>query len=222
MMRVHARLAALILAIAVLAGCNGNGYPPVIEDLEAVRSPSGTLAYVVKAGDTLWSIARRFGSTATRLADINQLSLTDDLEVGQALLVPLPAGGVSSSAKGKGWVRPVRGKTVVRFGQLKDGLKSWGIDIRAGSGAGIVAARGGLVRKSGPFVGLGNTVVIEHEGGKIVTLYGQIGSLLVKEGDVVRKGQKIGLAPDTRGTPPEVHFRMFRKGYPVDPEKYLP
>jgi septal ring factor EnvC (AmiA/AmiB activator) len=116
----------------------------------------------------------------------------------------------------------VRGETVVRFGQEKNGLRSWGIDIRTASGASVVASRGGVVRLAGPFVGLGNTVVTEHDGGRMITFYGRIGSLLVGKGDVVKKGQKLGVAPEYAGEEPVVHFRMYENGHPVDPARYLP
>jgi lipoprotein NlpD len=130
--------------------------------------------------------------------------------------------GIETRVSRKGWMRPVRGKTVVRFGQKKDELRSWGIDIRTGSGAAVVASRGGVVRLAGPFVGLGSTVVIEHDAGRMITLYGKIGSLLVGKGDVVKRGQKVGVAPEFAGEEPVVHFRMFEDGQPVDPALYLP
>lgn len=49
--------------------------------------PSGQILYVVEAGDSLWSIARRYGTTVSELKRINNLK-SDHLRIGQSLVVP--------------------------------------------------------------------------------------------------------------------------------------
>jgi LysM repeat protein len=59
-------------------------------DSRPIRTPTveGTLLYVVEEGDTLSSIAARFGVTEDALIQLNGLADPDDIEVGQILLVP--------------------------------------------------------------------------------------------------------------------------------------
>jgi murein DD-endopeptidase MepM/ murein hydrolase activator NlpD len=217
------RFVPAVIVAAALAGC-GDGPDVLGDELAVIASRAGYVIHVVKAGETLWSISRHYGATVSDLTRLNGINSSAELEVGQEMRVPIgPAeySGIPEIAAGS-WTRPVRGEVVVGFGELKDGLKSWGIDVRTAPGAAVVAAGDGLVRLSGPFVGLGSTVAIEHEGGKIVTIYGRIGSLLVGKGDVVSKGQRIGTAPGFLDEPPVIHVRMYSKGRPVDPERYLP
>ncbi len=57
--------------------------------------------YIVKSGDSLWSIARRYNTTVNKLKDINNLK-SDLLSVGMKLLVP--KGSVSSNISNKQYV----------------------------------------------------------------------------------------------------------------------
>ncbi|MFC1671821.1 peptidoglycan DD-metalloendopeptidase family protein [Planctomycetota bacterium] len=221
-MRSPLRFVPLLMLVSAVVGC-GNGPDRLDDELRAIIGSSRYVLYVVKAGDTLWSVAKKFGTSVADLIALNRMNSTDDLEVGQELKLPSSAEtSAPVPVSERGWMWPVRGKPVVKFGQLKDGLKSWGMDVRTGPGAPVVASRGGLVRKAGPFVGLGNTVVIVHDTGNMITLCGKIGTLLVKEGDVVKKGQKLGTTPESYDKEPIIHIRMFKKGRPVDPAEYLP
>ncbi|MDE7266024.1 MAG: peptidoglycan-binding protein [Lachnospiraceae bacterium] len=54
------------------------------------NSPSpgtGTFSYTVKSGDTLWQLARRFGTTVNAIMNLNGLT-SDFLNVGQVLQIP--------------------------------------------------------------------------------------------------------------------------------------
>jgi LysM repeat protein len=51
-------------------------------------APGQTVIYVVCTGDTLYSIARRFGTTVTAIAQINNIANTRYIQVGQRLLIP--------------------------------------------------------------------------------------------------------------------------------------
>ena len=66
----------------------------------AAGASGGASTYVVQGGDTLASIARRFGTTVAELVRLNSLSSPDILAVGQTLTVPGPGGAASAPSSG--------------------------------------------------------------------------------------------------------------------------
>jgi len=96
-----------------------------------------------------------------------------------------------------------------------------GMDIRATSGANIVAAESGVVIFSGWSGGYGLTVIIDHGGG-VHTLYAHNSSNLVNVGDNVSRGQVIALIGSTGvSTGPHLHFEVRVNGRAVNPAPFL-
>jgi murein DD-endopeptidase MepM/ murein hydrolase activator NlpD len=97
-----------------------------------------------------------------------------------------------------------------------------GIDFATGStGADVFAMAAGVVTFAGESAGYGKLVRIDHGNG-LETLYGHDQKLLVKEGDVVKKGQVIALSGSSgRSTGPHVHFEVHKNGRVVDPASYI-
>jgi lipoprotein NlpD len=69
--------------------------------------------------------------------------------------------------------------------------------------------------------GYGNLVIIKH-GGEYLTAYAHNKTLLVKEDQVVRKGQKIAEMGSTDADKVQLHFEIRKQGKPIDPSKQLP
>jgi murein DD-endopeptidase MepM/ murein hydrolase activator NlpD len=96
-----------------------------------------------------------------------------------------------------------------------------GVDFTSPRGAPIQAVADGIVVFSGRRSGYGNLVDIRHRDG-IVTRYAHNSANLVKEGELVRQGQKIATVGTTgTATGPHVHFEVIRNGRAVDPMPYL-
>jgi murein DD-endopeptidase MepM/ murein hydrolase activator NlpD len=67
----------------------------------------------------------------------------------------------------------------------------------------------------------GNMVEVDH-GNNLVTRYAHASRLLVKKGDLVKRGQKVAEVGSTgRSTGPHLHFEVLVQGVPQDPQKFL-
>jgi len=96
-----------------------------------------------------------------------------------------------------------------------------GVDFAAPVGTPILAAAGGVVVSAETRPDFGNMVEIDHGKG-VSTMYAHTSRMLVKSGDIVRKGQKIAEVGTTgRSTGPHLHFEVHVNGVPQNPSKYL-
>lgn len=121
---------------------------------------------------------------------------------------------------------PTSGRITDQFGYRKDPFTRRikyheGIDIGADSGTQIKAAASGKVILAEYTSGTGRTVKISHGRG-LTTLYGHASKLLVKEGQLVKKGDVIAkVGSSGRSTGPHLHFEVLLYGTTVDPLQYL-
>ena len=96
-----------------------------------------------------------------------------------------------------------------------------GMDFQAETGTPILAAAGGVVVASEYNSGYGNVVEVDH-GNDLLTRYAHASSVLVKKGDLVKRGQKIATVGTTgRSTGAHLHFEVLVQGVPQDPQKFL-
>jgi murein DD-endopeptidase MepM/ murein hydrolase activator NlpD len=104
-----------------------------------------------------------------------------------------------------------------------------GVDLSVPLGTPVFAAADGVVAlarpmadASGALVGYGNYVVVQHDAG-LKTLYAHLLSIVVKEGEIVHRGQLVGLVGSTgNSTGPHTHFEVRIENSPVDPMQMLP
>lgn len=119
----------------------------------------------------------------------------------------------------KGWMSS-------RFGLRNDpitGKRAWhnGVDFAGSEGDPVVTVAAGVVVYAGPRNGYGKMVELNHGGG-YATRYGHHKELIVQVGDIVKKGQVVGLMGSSgRATGPHVHFEVFKNGRVVDPSSYI-
>lgn len=124
---------------------------------------------------------------------------------------------------GKGFEWPVQGRIIERYGNGPNGTHNDGINIAARPGEAVHAADDGVVAYAGNELrGYGNLVLIKHSGG-YMTAYAHNAQLLVKRGDVVKRGQEIAKAGST-GTvdSPQLHFEIRQGTHAIDPTSLLP
>ncbi|WP_431273175.1 murein hydrolase activator EnvC family protein [Variovorax ureilyticus] len=129
---------------------------------------------------------------------------------GRPALPPAPA-------KTATFLRPASGRTISTF----DGTRNKGIDIAGNMGDPIVAsADGRVVYVGGELRGYGNMVIVKHND-TYLTAYAHAQTILVKENEVVRQGQKIAEIGNSGADRVKLHFEIRKQGVAVDPEPYL-
>ncbi len=129
--------------------------------------------------------------------------------------------GTDGRVSGAGLSWPVRGSITSGFGSRWGRLHA-GIDIGAGTGAPIRAAKAGEVIFAGSMSGYGNCVIIDHGGG-LSTLYAHQSRIGTNDGARVEGGEVIGYVGSTgHSTGPHLHFETRVGGSPQNPMRYLP
>ena len=136
--------------------------------------------------------------------------MTDKIKSKQ--LPTIQPVNVTYNASGFGWrFDPFNGRSTFHEG----------IDFPAASGTAIVAAAGGVVIAAEYHHEFGNMLEIDH-GNNIVTRYAHASRLLMKVGDIVRRGQHVADIGSTgRSTGAHLHFEVLVKGIAQDPNKFL-
>lgn len=121
---------------------------------------------------------------------------------------------------------PTEGRIVSAFGAQvhpRFGTRTFrnGVDIEAAVGTDVASVYAGHVVFTGWFKGYGNLIILDH-GGDYYTLYAHVAEILVKEGDDVRQGQRIGTVGDTGSLAgPRLYFEVRHGGKPQDPSDWL-
>lgn len=135
-------------------------------------------------------------------------------------LVPAPASVAAASAGEDdiAWIWPAQGSLLAGF----DEAKNKGYDIAGKAGDAVVASADGRVVYSGAGLrGYGNLIILKHNN-TFLTAYAHNQTLLVKEDQNVKKGQKIAEMGNSDADRVKLHFEIRRQGKPVDPSRYLP
>ncbi len=115
------------------------------------------------------------------------------------------------------FIWPASGSLLAGF----DEARNKGYDISGKAGDPVLAAADGRVVYSGAGLrGYGNLVILKHNN-TFLTAYAHNQTLLVKEDQSVRKGQKIAEMGSTDADRVKLHFEIRRQGKPVDPARYL-
>lgn len=193
--------------------------------------PVDGVYHTVKEGDSIKKIASRYRVTPEKIVEFapNGLSSVDDpLTPGQMLVVPDGDATPPEPPARKAAKAPWRSRNFIwpAYGRLTQGF--WlpahpAIDIGAHQGASVVAADDGTVIQAGwSSYGYGNMVMIRHYDGA-QTLYAHLSRIDVSPGEVVSRGQQIGLVGSTgRSTGPHLHFEVIIGGRNYNPLLYLP
>ena len=131
---------------------------------------------------------------------------------------PAPARPAAGSDDDLNWLWPAAGPVATGF----DETRSKGLAITGKAGDPVLAAADGRVVYAGSGLrGYGNLVIVKHNA-TYLTAYAHNQILLVKDEQVVRRGQKIAEMGSSDADRVQLHFEIRRLGVPIDPQKLLP
>ena len=153
-------------------------------------------------------------SEDVRMEELTQQDLLHAVRDNREMFAALPS------------IWPVTGFITSRFGNRNSPFTGRvefhrGLDISARVGTTIVAPARGTVSFVGTQSGYGNVLTIQHGGG-IVTKYAHLHRILVKEGDLVSRGNPVAQVGNTgRSSGPHLHYEVIINGVPVDPMRYI-
>jgi lipoprotein NlpD len=227
------RLALLLSCLLLMASCG------------ATRWQDTPQSHIVRSGETLSAIAWRYGKNPMDLARWNRLGDGSLIYPGQVIrLTPGSRSRTTTAPRQPGnstptdsrpstrplptipaqpapdWGWPTSGRIDVAFG-AKPGTGT-GVLINGKIGQRINASAAGQVVYAGSgLIGYGKLIILKHND-TYLSAYGYSDTLLVKEGDTIKKGQQIATMGEGPERKPRLHFEIRRNGEPVDPRKFLP
>ena len=202
---------------------------------------------VVKSGDTLFGIARRFGVSVQKIVEINNLGLNNVIFTGQVLKIPKISGSnsvtlnknkdlkivtlpqpkpdifkISSRIIKVKFYSPLDGEIITKFGIKSDGVMNEGIYIEADYGTIVKSSADGEVI----FVGsdlkdFGKLLIVKHSE-NLITSYAHLSKIYVNEGEIITGGQPIAeVGSSGKVTKSQLYFEIRQDNEALDPITYL-
>jgi len=190
------------------------------KEIEAQNSD--IITYIIRSGDTLWTIAQAYGISVEELKKANPTIKDDIIYTGQEINIPVSLDSLLRSDTlqshfGLTYNYEILIKAIVSpFGSYEKGYANPGIDLKVSPFTAIKAILPGHVVIAEKLNDeYGNTVIIDHGNG-FRTVYGKLTNLMAKRGDFVRAGEIIGESSDAT---PNLHFEIWRNDIPVNPSE---
>ena len=194
--------------------------------------------YTVKPGDTMIRVGLEHGQNWRDIVRWNNIENPNLIEVGQVLRVVPPqadAAALASQAVAPAKVesKPLDAKAAAgaapAAASAADDEPAWAwpssgavlAGFEEGKQKGLAAADGRVVYAGSGLRGYGNLIILKHNN-IYLTAYAHNQTLLVKEDQAVRRGQKIAEMGSSDAERVQLHFEIRRQGKPVDPARLLP
>ena len=237
---MHINFYKYILFSILISGCSSEQVAPVEELHPQYAMNHQQNTYVVRSGDTLYSIAFLYDENYEQLARANGISYPYPVHAGQVIhltknkfshqhqtfIPPRPSkiaqkfSGLQTNFSRGGWRWP-SGSQLLESNSSSV-LESKGINILGQSGQSVTAAKDGVVAYSGDGLpGYGNLILIKHDG-DYLTAYAFNSRNMVREGQRVHSGQQIATMGKLESGRYGTHFEIRYRGTAVNPMKFLP
>ncbi len=227
----------VFFALLLLSSCRSNNGNAPVRNIGAHGN-----YHIVQRGDTLYSIAWRYGKDYKSLAKVNRIAPPYTIYIGQKISIrgrnsastdiassvkkpptqssptyTMPAIDESGSLK---WDWPLEGEILNGFSLV--GKVNKGINIAGKVGSGVKAAADGIVVYAGGSLrGYGKLVIIKHNN-NFLSAYGNNYSIRVSEGRKVKVGEELAKVGLSNANVEMLHFEIRKDGKPVNPVDYLP
>lgn len=231
----------------LLGSCASRGTPVVSDHSPVFGAMPAT--YQVRPGDTLYSIAWRYGLDVVDLAGINDIAQPFTIFPRQQLRLRRPpptkvvaqtgtntgtgtkqvlrnkpartANPTAVKTKSSSWSWPVKLTPLLGFGEPGSAGKSRGMDYELPNRTRVHAAADGTVVYAGPGLGGYARLIIVDHGEALLSAYGFHGQTRVQEQQMVKVG---GVLADTSGSSTDFsrfHFEVRKHGQPLDPRRLI-
>ena len=173
--------------------------------------------YTSPAGSAATSAARtQPPSASSATPNVPSTPQANTSKVATPATTPTVSTGGVRNTGGITWQRPTAGNVITKFGGTNKG-----VDIAGNPGQPVVAAADGKVVYAGSGLrGYGNLVIIQHSP-TFLSAYGHNQSLLVNEGQTVKRGQTIAKMGNSDASRTQLHFEVRQNGKPVNPANYV-
>lgn len=188
-----------------------------------------TKTYVVKAGDTLYGIARNSEIKLHELLAMNNMDASTTLKVGQKILIPdnkkelpkkqeetkpattKPTTKDNEVVIANGVVWPLANPKVKSIKGKVSGVQLIGEDNEA-----VKAVAAGTVMYTGVYRGFGEIIFVQSKTG-LIYAYSGLGTIKAKKGEYVLSGDEIGKTSKSGDS--SIKFMVFQNGKPIDAAK---
>ncbi len=210
------KLSSLFLIVLVIS-CASRQTTTSTRQSAAYQTPSQSGYYIVKKGDSLWRISKRYNVDVNTLLRENNMVSARDLKIGQKIIIP----SAYQSKMTSNFIWPVKGEVINFFGENVDNSVNKGLNIKANPGNKTVnASAQGRVVFANDLKGWGKTVILDH-GSSFYTIYANLNNTALGEGSFAKKGQPIGEVASERNGNYILHFEIRKNYIPQDPMQYI-
>jgi murein DD-endopeptidase MepM/ murein hydrolase activator NlpD len=177
----------------------------------------------VNTNDSIADISKKYCIEKEYICKVNKIT---DYKINKEYIF-IPSGELSNIERslflGVGFASPLKSYTrTSTFGRRVDPFNKKfgfhpGLDLACPVGSNVYAARKGKVIFSGYQGGYGLLLIVKHEHG-YSSYYGHLKKVLLKEGDIIERGNLIGISGDSgRSTGPHLHFEVRKETKPINP-----
>lgn len=203
-----------------IARWNNLDNPNLIEEGQVLRVAPPSTMVAAAEGTGVRPVTPASGVAGTPLPPASGAATAASAPRPVASAPTAPPAAAAPAEDEIAWIWPTQAGNGVLAGF--DEQKNKGIDIAGKAGDPVLASADGRVVYAGAGLrGYGNLIILKHNN-TYLTAYAHNQSLLVKEDQNVRKGQKIAEMGATDTDRVKLHFEIRRQGKPVDPARYLP
>ena len=219
-----------------------------VTDIRQTQKPLNEFdTILVKSGDTLFGLAKRFDVSVQKIVEINNLGLNNVIYTGQVLKIPKISGSnsvtlnsnknlktvtlpqpkpdilkTSSRILKVKFYSPLDGEIITKFGIKSDGVMNEGVYIEADYGTIVKSSADGEVI----FVGsdlkdFGKLLIVKHSE-NLITSYAHLSKIYVHEGEIITRGQPIAeVGSSGKVTKSQLYFEIRQDNEALDPIPFL-